>query len=1386
MSMVVLSSLRSLSVLFLAMAGLQFDQYLDAATYYVSQSGGSDSYTPAQATNIATPWLTIQQAANNVVAGDTVIIRAGTYRETVALPVSGTSNAPITFQGYSNEIAVVSGADQATNWVLESPNIYYAPMSLSLSAGNQVFQNSQMMPLARWPNAGPEFPWQNSQINPSPDWGYVTTAGYTGNINGWFTCANLPSRADGYWVGATVHIMSGYGNVMAAPTVTSYTNATKTIVTTDAQGASQAYAISANNEFYLSGIKGELDSPGEWWYDSVNSRLYFYSTTTPTGVEAKTRAVGFNLIQRAFIQIKNLGFFACTILNSSGSTDHVYDGLSMKYLMYSDNPFYTTPTTINVFTLENRAVLRNSDVGFASSALIYLAGNNIRVINNNLHDAGYIPDWNPLLGCNQAAQQDLISHNSIHDSGRALLSYLSRATIVEYNDFSNGMRMASDGAPVYDVNDASPVLFDHNLVHDSPGPVGHTGFGVLGVYLDSKDNNWVLHHNLIYNIPSYGLCFNTMFEFDCVFNNTCANCGAGLYSYGPQTQDAGTAMYNNLFAGGLTGLSWGSADMRYNLYSNPGYVTNGYALQTNSIAVNQGIPIPGVTDGYLGSAPDLGALELGGNDWTTQVGCNVTPPSPDPVYNYPNLIFANQVVDGGFESGTLSNWVNMPGGNVTINSASAWTSLTSRSGFYSLSFGAGTSQVGQTLTNLLPSSRYVYYAGIMSSSSTAAITIGLANYGNPVREVTIPATNAWGLYNLAFVTGSTNTNANIYIKVVSTDNNNRVYADDFGVILKTQPEQAQPDPLAHYKLDETNGLTAFDASGNGQNATLSNGPTTSWTNGILNGALYFNGSDVLLTPSIATSTNGLTVSCWAKSASPSWNAYGCLISRRPSFVLHPIMGSKELRFYIYLTASTLIETAWLPPASFDITQWHHYAGVFDASKQQAILYVDGLPVAAAAAAAIYPSSGQIYIGKDDYTLDNYRNFIGSIDDARIYNYALSQSQLQTLATTNNHLMLHLALDDGTGSTIAWDSTGLGGNGTLVNMNVATAWTNGIINGALAFDGVNDQVVTPLIPAPAALTVSCWAKSATANWNASGCLVSDRPAFVLNPVMGTRNVQFVLYTNAANSVTVAWTAPTGFDITQWHQYAGVFDPSNQLASLYVDGFPVATAVATAVNVTNRQIFIGQDSAGGANANFNGVVDNVLLYSRALAWYEILDIANVTSEPPYYAVTPATPINFTAIASGSSTITLTWSAGSSIQTGYELNYRLTGATNWINLANLASNVTTYTSTGLTSGMSYDYQIEATNMVGASGFVTATAATIASEAITGALDANGQFAVTFLRDRADLTYIVECSTNLSLGTWSAIATNPGTVGNIVTVVDNSSTNTSTKFFRLEVTSP
>jgi hypothetical protein len=69
--------------------------------YYVATTG-SDSYTSTQAKNPATPWKTIQKAANNVsAAGSTVHVAPGTYTMSTStltsIDYSGTASARITY-----------------------------------------------------------------------------------------------------------------------------------------------------------------------------------------------------------------------------------------------------------------------------------------------------------------------------------------------------------------------------------------------------------------------------------------------------------------------------------------------------------------------------------------------------------------------------------------------------------------------------------------------------------------------------------------------------------------------------------------------------------------------------------------------------------------------------------------------------------------------------------------------------------------------------------------------------------------------------------------------------------------------------------------------------------------------------------------------------------------------------------------------------------------------------------------------------------------------------------------------------------------------------------------------------------------------------------------
>lgn len=79
-------------------------------TYYVATSG-NDSNPGTE----AEPFRTIQKAANIVYAGDTVLIKAGTYVERVQIRGSGTMDNYITFRPYGTDTVVLDGNGILTN-----------------------------------------------------------------------------------------------------------------------------------------------------------------------------------------------------------------------------------------------------------------------------------------------------------------------------------------------------------------------------------------------------------------------------------------------------------------------------------------------------------------------------------------------------------------------------------------------------------------------------------------------------------------------------------------------------------------------------------------------------------------------------------------------------------------------------------------------------------------------------------------------------------------------------------------------------------------------------------------------------------------------------------------------------------------------------------------------------------------------------------------------------------------------------------------------------------------------------------------------------------------------------------------------------------------------
>jgi len=102
-----------------------------ATTYYVSKSG-NNSYDGKTA---STAFLTIQNALNKVVAGDTVNIDAGTYNEALSLKTTGSKSARITVQNYNGASVTVSSGTSKTITLATSNTIgYYTFSGLNLTA----------------------------------------------------------------------------------------------------------------------------------------------------------------------------------------------------------------------------------------------------------------------------------------------------------------------------------------------------------------------------------------------------------------------------------------------------------------------------------------------------------------------------------------------------------------------------------------------------------------------------------------------------------------------------------------------------------------------------------------------------------------------------------------------------------------------------------------------------------------------------------------------------------------------------------------------------------------------------------------------------------------------------------------------------------------------------------------------------------------------------------------------------------------------------------------------------------------------------------------------------------------------------------------------------
>lgn len=189
---------------------------------------------------------------------------------------------------------------------------------------------------------------------------------------------------------------------------------------------------------------------------------------------------------------------------------------------------------------------------------------------------------------------------------------------------------------------------------------------------------------------------------------------------------------------------------------------------------------------------------------------------------------------------------------------------------------------------------------------------------------------------------------------------------------------------------------ANDGSLNGNDATTTtNTASTTDRNGTANAAYSFSGSGsfVLISnsQSIAIASNQITMAAWVK-PSAAVGSSDILAKSNGSNIGGYILGSAtsdRLTASVYTTAWQSVTSANLV---YSIGVWVHVAAVYDGSTFK--IYANGIEVGSRSLSGnINDINSPLTIGGNG----GAQSWLGSIDDVRIYDRALSESDIKLLA-----------------------------------------------------------------------------------------------------------------------------------------------------------------------------------------------------------------------------------------------------------------------------------------------------------------------------------------------------------------------------------------------------
>jgi hypothetical protein len=415
--------------------------------------------------------------------------------------------------------------------------------------------------------------------------------------------------------------------------------------------------------------------------------------------------------------------------------------------------------------------------------------------------------------------------------------------------------------------------------------------------------------------------------------------------------------------------------------------------------------------------------------------------------------------------------------------------------------------------------------------------------------------------------------------------------------------------MAKLPFDETSGTTALDTTGNGWNGTLVGG--ASHVAGKSGNAVDLSGSSqyVALPSGAVSNYDKITMAAWVNldTASNFSRIFDFGSGTSKYMFLTPQNGANgKIRFAVttnsYSGEQFIDGTSALPTGG-----WHHVAVTLNGST--GILYVDGVQVGSNSGMTIKPSdlgvTTQNWIGRSQYAGDPYLD--GRVDDFRIYNRALTASEVTHVMNGQSALPAAELPFNETSGTTANDVSGNGWNGTLTGGATMVA---GLKGNAVDVNGPSQYVALPtgVVSSADTITVAAWVNLDTvSNWARIFDFGSGTTKYMfVSPQNGANgNIRFEIK-NGSTVKDIDGTAPIATG--GWHHVAITLDGSTGM--LYVDGQKVGSG---AVNIRPSQLgattqnWIGR-SQFSADPYLDGRVDDFRIYNRALSAAEVSSVMN----------------------------------------------------------------------------------------------------------------------------------------------------------------------------------